>query len=67
MEFVFKPEKLTENLFYEISESIAKRTEIFSRKKFPGLWEKTDMVIGNPEEFGLFIEDKTKKKTYLCN
>ena len=42
MEFVFKPEKLTENLFYEISESIAKRTEIFSRKKFPGLWEKTD-------------------------
>ena len=28
---------------------------------------KTDMVIGNPEEFGLFIEDKTKKKTYLCN
>ena len=44
MEFVFKPEKLTENLFYEISESIAKRTEIFSRKKFPGLWEKTDAL-----------------------
>ena len=42
MEFVFKPEKLTENLFYEISEAIAKRTEIFSRKKLPGLWEKTD-------------------------
>ena len=42
MEFVFKPEKLTENLFYEISEAVAKRTEIFSRKKLPGLWEKTD-------------------------
>ena len=42
MEFVFKPEKLTENLSYEISEAIAKRTEIFSRKKLPGLWEKTD-------------------------
>ena len=42
MEFVFKPEKLTENLYYEISETIAKRTEIYSRKKLPGLWEKTD-------------------------
>ena len=44
MEFVFKPEKLTENLFYEISEVIAKRTENFSRKKLPGLWEKTDVL-----------------------
>ena len=44
MEFVFKPEKLGENLFYEISETIAKRTEIFSRKKLPGLWEKTDAL-----------------------
>ena len=44
MEFVFKPEKLTENLSYEISESIAKRTEVFSRKKLPGLWEKTDAL-----------------------
>ena len=44
MEFVFKPEKLGENLSYEISETIAKRTEIFSRKKFPGLWEKTDAL-----------------------
>lgn len=42
MEFVFKPEKLTENLFYEISEALAKCTEIFSRKKLPGLWKKTD-------------------------
>ena len=42
MEFVFKPEKLGENLSYEISETVAKRTEFFSRKKFPGLWEKTD-------------------------
>ena len=44
MEFVFKPEKLGENLSYEISEAIAKRTEIFSRKKLPGLWEKTDAL-----------------------
>ena len=44
MEFVFKPEKLTEDLFYQISEAVAKRTEIFSRKKFPGLWEKTDTL-----------------------
>lgn len=42
MEFVFKPEKLSEDLFYQISEIIAKRTENFSRKKLPGLWEKTD-------------------------
>ena len=41
---VFKPEKLGENLSYEISETVAKRTEIFSRKKFPGLWEKTDAL-----------------------
>ena len=40
MEFVFKPEKLGENLSYEISEAIAKRTEIFSRKKLPGLWQE---------------------------
>ena len=44
MEFVFKPEKLTEDLFYQISEAVAKRTEIISRKKFPGLWEKTDTL-----------------------
>ncbi len=44
MEFIFNPEKLSENLFYEVSEAIAKRTEIFSRKKFPGLWEKTDAL-----------------------
>ncbi len=44
MEFVFKPEKLTEDLFYQISEAVAKRTEIFSREKFPGLWEKTDAL-----------------------
>ena len=44
MEFVFKPEKLTENLSYEVSEAIAKRAEIFSRKKLPGLWEKTDKL-----------------------
>lgn len=44
MEFIFKPEKLSENLFYEISEVIAKRAEIFSRRKLPGLWEKTDRL-----------------------
>ena len=42
MEFVFKPEKLTEDLNYQISEAIAKRTEIYSRNKLPGLWKKTD-------------------------
>lgn len=44
MDFIFKPEKLGENLSGEISEAIAKRTETFSRKKFPGLWEKTDKL-----------------------
>ena len=44
MEFIFKPEKLTEDLFYQISEAVAKRTEIFSRKRYPGLWEKTDAL-----------------------
>ena len=44
MDFIFKPEKLGENLSYEISEAIAKWTETFSRKKFPGLWEKTDRL-----------------------
>ena len=44
MEFIFKPEKLTEDLFYQISEAVAKRTEIISRKKFPGLWKKTDAL-----------------------
>ena len=44
MEFLFKPEKLTEDLMYQVSEAIAKRAEIFSRKKFPGLWEKTDRL-----------------------
>ena len=40
MEFVFKPEKLSEDLKYQVSETIAKRTENFSRKKLPGLWKK---------------------------
>lgn len=42
MEFIFRPEKLSDDLRYQVSEAIAKRTELFSRKKFPGLWEKTD-------------------------
>ena len=42
MEFVFKPEKLSDDLRYQVSETIAKRTENFSRKKLPGLWKKTD-------------------------
>lgn len=42
MEFIFKPEKLSDDLRYQVSEAIAKREELFSRKKFPGLWEKTD-------------------------
>ena len=44
MEFLFKPEKLSEDLKYQVSETLAKRTELFSRKKFPGLWEKTDAL-----------------------
>ena len=44
MEFLFKPEKLTEDLVYQVSEAIAKRAEIFSRKRYPGLWEKTDRL-----------------------
>ncbi|MBE6899414.1 MAG: hypothetical protein E7479_01935 [Ruminococcaceae bacterium] len=47
MEFIFRPEKITENLFYEISEAVAKRAEIFSRRKLPGLWEKTDRLNEN--------------------
>ncbi|MBQ6877045.1 MAG: hypothetical protein IJO22_01415 [Oscillospiraceae bacterium] len=44
MEFVFKPEKLTDDILYQISEVFAKRAELFSRKKYPGLWEKTDRL-----------------------
>ena len=44
MEFLFKPEKLSEDLKYQVSEAIAKRAEIFSRKRYPGLWEKTDRL-----------------------
>ncbi len=44
MEFIFKPEKLSDDLLYQVSEVIAKRTEIFSRRKYPGLWEKTDRL-----------------------
>ncbi len=44
MEFIFKPEKLTEDLSYQVSEAIAKRAELFSRKKLPGLWKKTDAL-----------------------
>lgn len=42
MEFIFRPEKLSDDLRYQVSEALARRTELFSRKKFPGLWEKTD-------------------------
>ena len=44
MEFLFKPEKLSEDLKYQVSEAISKRAEIFSRKRYPGLWEKTDRL-----------------------
>ena len=42
MEFIFKPEKLTDDLSYQISECIAKRAENFSRAKYPGMWKKVD-------------------------
>ena len=45
MEFIFKPEKLTEDLSYEVCAAISKRAELASRKKFPALWEKTDALI----------------------
>ena len=44
MEFLFKPEKLSEELKYQVSEAISKRAEIFPRKRYPGLWEKTDRL-----------------------
>ena len=52
MEFIFKPEKLTEDLSYEVSAAISKRAELASRKKFPALWEKTDALNAHkiPEE-----------------
>ena len=40
MEFVFKPEKLTEELVDQVAEAVGKRTEIFSREKLPGMWKK---------------------------
>lgn len=42
MEFIFRPEKLSDYYHDQVSEAIAKRTELFSRKKLPGIWEKTD-------------------------
>lgn len=42
MEFIFRPEKLSDDLRYQVSEALAKRAELYSRKKLPGLWEKTD-------------------------
>lgn len=52
MEFVFKPEKLSDDLVYEISECIAKRAENFSRAKFPKTWKKVDSLNEHkmPEE-----------------
>lgn len=44
MEFVFKPEKLSDDLIYQISECIAKRAENFSRTKYPGMWKKVDSL-----------------------
>ena len=44
MEFIFKPEKLTPDFAEQVSYALAKRTELASRKKFPGLWKKTDAL-----------------------
>ena len=44
MEFVFKPEKLTEELVDQVAEAVGKRTEIFSREKLPGMWKKVDKL-----------------------
>lgn len=52
MDFIFKPEKLTSELTSQAAEAIDKRAELASRKKYPGLWEKTDALNKNsaPEE-----------------
>ena len=44
MEFVFKPEKLTEELVDQVAEAVGKRAEIFSREKLPGMWKKVDKL-----------------------
>ena len=60
MEFLFKPEKLSEDLKYQVSETLAKRTELFSRKKFPGLWEKTDEL----NEKNLSVEALKRRRKF---
>ena len=54
---------------YEILESVIENRSIFlvcDGKKIMVL-RKNDMVSGNPEEFKIFIEEKTKKEVANCD
>lgn len=64
MEFVFKPEKLTEDLSYQISEAIGKRSEIFSREKYPGMWKKVDKLNGKKAPEKVFRRRKIRQVIY---
>ena len=54
---------------YEKLESVIENRSIFlvcDGKKIMVL-RKNDMVSGNPEEFKIFIEEKTKKEVANCD
>ena len=44
MEFIFKPEKLTNELTEQAANAVGLRAENASREKYPGLWNKIDSL-----------------------
>ncbi len=64
MEFIFKPEKCTPELTEQVSAAIAKRTELASREKYPGLWEKTDKLNEKNLSAPALKRRKTFRKIY---
>lgn len=64
MEFIFKPEKLSDDLVYQISECIAKRSENLSREKYPGIWKKVDSINGNKMPEDVLKRRKKRRRIY---
>ena len=64
MELIFKPEKLSDDLVYQISECIAKRAENLSREKYPGIWKKVDSINGNKMPEDVLKRRKKRRRIY---
>ncbi|MBQ7873535.1 MAG: hypothetical protein IJ306_00025 [Oscillospiraceae bacterium] len=64
MELIFRPGKIGSGLVDEVACVLAKRTEIASREKLPGLWNKIDKINTDKAPENVLRRRKTRHAVY---